>query len=531
MSQTSSPSSKTVSFSPSGSKSRKVSTRSIFSETYEDVLEEDVADLRAKEQAIMNLNDQIISTARLNYAINSDMDMTRNQIRRLKLDIAEREEEFEARKEGVDEHMENYQLASRSLERASRARENVQNQINTMKEQVASLLAELQEAYKETLIDNSALIRDVKLRQIEVDKLRTGVEAKRRIVRNFSKLMAEQEKKKQELEKTEKELHAKHQRLTDKMKDLDAKDDRLTKSLSDPDYLIAGDFLEVDEAILSELDRRNAEDDLAEIQAVNAAASKDASALKSANDKRKEALLKKKDSMRLVRTRNNTFSFSRATPSVTRYRTSTVTAAQNSPQRLQKLATVMAHDIFAKIAQTEINADERNKDSDKLEEENRQGRVPVEEEWHAKMKRIEELSKEVTEIETISFSVSAAEKERDEAKRQEMELNFDLTKLKRTLDIRAMDKERNVTRQAELQIHQSRIDEKQEDIKKREETIARRHEELDCLQSEVEKAEAEATEYEAQVNDLQKASLDLEKQFVAKAAEVNRLTEEIGACQ
>ena len=47
----------------------------------------------------------------------------------------------------------------------------------------------------------------------------------------------------------------------------------------------------------------------------------------------------------------------------------------------------------------------------------------------------------------------------------------------------------------------------------------------------IEKAEAEATEYEAQVNDLQKASLDLEKQFVAKAAEVNRLTEEIGACQ
>ena len=41
----------------------------------------------------------------------------------------------------------------------------------------------------------------------------------------------------------------------------------------------------------------------------------------------------------------------------------------------------------------------------------------------------------------------------------------------------------------------------------------------------------DAIEYEAQVNDIQKESVDLEKKFVAKAAEVNRLTEEMSACQ
>lgn len=533
MSQSSSPSSKTLSFSPSGSRSRKVSSKSIFSETYEEVLEEDVAELRAKEQAIMNLNDQIIATARLNYAMNSDMDMTRNQIRRLKLELAEREEEFEERKEGVDGHLENYELASRSLQRATSAYDAVKQQIDTMKEQVAQLLKELQDTYKEGLIDNSSLIRDVKMREVEVAKLKANVEAKRKVVRSFGKVKADSEKKLQDLSKAENDLNARKHRLADKMKELDAKDDRLTKFLADPVYPITTEFADAEkqDALLRELDQRMAKDDLVDVQAVNSAASKDAGNLKQANDKRKEAILKKKDSMRLVRTRNNTFSFSRATPSVTRYRSSTATAAQNTPQKLQKLATVMAHDIFAKIAQTEINADERNKDSDQLEEENRKRRIPVEEEWHAKMKKIEELSREMTERETIGFSVASAEKDRDEAKRHEMELSFDLTKLKRTLDIRAMDKERNVTREAELQIHRSRTTEKEQDIKKREETLLRRRRELDALQSEVEKAEADATEYEAQVNDIQKESVDLEKKFVAKAAEVNRLTEEISACQ
>lgn len=527
------PSIRSVSNTTPSKKGYITPSRSIFSPRYVELLNEDVDSLKQAETRVLNLNDVAIALAKVIFNESSEVDVLKDNVARIRELVTIREKQLDNKKRELEKKKQAYQFADKMHEQAVGQKDDIKEQITSLRSDVNNLIKELEIVYKDQKIDTSSLLSEIKIREFTIEKLKKSIGHRKAFIEDCARIQAESQKEYDSLVSQEMDLQRKEADIKAKTSALYTREDACMKSLYTPiaEFSQEQDCADREDAKIAQLENLLETTPLDEfVRSVNEASSAVVE-LEKQNDDRRADIKARQNAVRVAKSRKA--APSRMAPSTTKYRIpSSMATSAFSPKQNQRLAMAMAQNIFAKLSQAQLAADEANFKTDDLEVQNKISRVTVEEEWHTKMEKIEEMTKELGDLEIMGFEIATIEKSIDEKKRMEMELAFELANRNRMMEIQTTDRKRNETRKELLKGHQTRINEKQDENNNREQRILAKKQEIEKLMSDLDKEQQKFREYEADVIALEKEHFRVEAKLYEVSAEANQLmSERASICQ
>ncbi|OHT01331.1 hypothetical protein TRFO_07554 [Tritrichomonas foetus] len=245
------------------------------------------------------------------------------------------------------------------------------------------------------------------------------------------------------------------------------------------------------------------------------------------NDKRKEVLHKRKDD--IVATNLKMTAASRALTSSTRYKT-TMTGMRGGVMlnHQHKLAINMVKDIFLKISQKEQFIADENQMVDEMIEEHQKKIDPIMKEWNDKMLKVEELTKNLSEIDAVVIDIARVTNETDELKREETQLKYEIEKNQRVISNIEDDKKNIERKQKENQSIKERIEMKRKQIEEYGKELQEKREVIEADRAKYDVGYAEYLEEEKKIEEIKKLQGELSKKLESTVANGNALIGSLG---
>lgn len=458
----------------------KIPRNSVYNLNYEKVVKEDLDQVRKKENDIIDFNDELVALNRVVTNQENEIAILQNQIRLLKIEYYKKKDGLDERKAKVTELSPKYQIEMENYEKSIDFKNKQLDKIRKLRSSIEELLEKMKIIFSMRIEDDTNLRKLRDFHKTEVERLSQTVSLRKQNIEDQNRLKVEKEAKQVELEDLTKQYNKKREELLEHIKKIDKRDEAASKILALPCDSMQNeeDYVEDIEKQMHNMETILTENTLDSSREDVQFADTELKQMEQENTQRRSTLRAKRESLLKSKMSSSNRSVGTlSTITATKYRVAS-TVANYRPESVRKLASNVIKDLFAKMEQREEGISLIDNLTNQIAEQNIQSRPQIEEEYNEKMAKVEELTKQVSEIDSIQFEISKIQNEIIELKRREATSNLELERMKRSVVTYESAKQRNSQRQEEIARHKESIEAKTKELNEASESIKERRSKL-----------------------------------------------------
>lgn len=458
-------------------KNNKSPVTRLFQHKFDNLMDEDVSLLRQEERSIYDLNDQNIALARVVSNQLSEISILKNQNRISRMEYITAKKALDDRKSQALLQKDDYNDAITRYNKIMSIKESINNEIQSLRQTAFNIQEQLKDIYTQMKPDPETK-QQLQLLNFEVTEYRALVEVKKNRIQELQELQAQYMNEIQSLNDQYNQLEEEQKNLKIEKELLITPYEKVVDVLSSSFDPLTNEnaYVERIEREIEEWSKRLNQFKLSETTEDVNQAQANLEVLQKENEERKLQINMKKED--LIQANLKVMAASKAVSSTTRYKTTAATVKNTRIRNQHKLAIEIVKDIFNKISQKERNVNAINEEVDKMREIHKNSQAPIIDQYNNKMARVEELTKALSEIDQITIDIARVENERDELKKEEDDMKYELEKFNHVSSNLLKDQEIILKRQNENKKIQENIEQKMKEYEELENKYRKKEKKL-----------------------------------------------------
>ena len=457
-----------------------------------DPVDQDLREVHKHEKRVFALNDQFVALNRVIRETANSNELMQNELRKQKLRIHERQEALRQKKEEMQPQVDEYNALCQRQEKANKDKEAFQAKAQELRAALRVLGQEMKESARDVAAHKHTDTSEYDEHDMTDRRITTRLEFVRKRKEELLQRIKASDEKRKEAEAEENKLMELKDALQKKLKRVMARVDAAQKQLNAPCDQLKFETALVDilEKGATELEKHidsSMEDELAE----------DIFDSRDRYEAFMTIVIQRRRVLRQAQAELMSLKISLGLVEKARSTTSGGTSVMSAMVNMQsKLAQDVVKRVFDKLKKREAELDSLHPEIDELEAGFKEVRPIIEDKWRDKMKRVEELTKELAEYEQLEIQIAVEKQKTNDLIQKHLDKQYAIHHLKQLNtkcahlkdSIPALDDGLNAIRQ--------RITEKQKVLAEAESAVAKKRESVASFKAQVDSHYAEVAEQE-----------------------------------